>query len=269
MTPGEIVLELDELSSDGRFSNVSLTVRAGEIVGLYGLVGSGAGDIAGAVYGMEKPSSGRMLVSGKRVAVKKPAQAKKLGIHMLPANRSAQGSFSFQSIAFNITVGELSLLSRIPGWVVKRREREIAHDFIQRLAVKTPSEQQPISAMSGGNAQKVVLARQLVKRPVLLVLAEPTQGVDVGAKEEIHRIISDLANEGMAALIVTSDLGEVLRIADRILVVRAGEIAAEFGPDATQVEILAAAAGAESEVTAEPSSRATETPANPISEELE
>lgn len=267
--PGEIVLELDRLSRDGRFSNVSLTVRAGEIVGLYGLVGSGAGDIANVVYGMDRPSGGRMLVSGKRVAIKKPTQAKKLGIHMLPADRSAQGSFSFQSIAFNITVGELSLLSRIPGWVTKRREREIARDFIQRLAVKTPSQKQPISAMSGGNAQKVVLARQLVKRPGLLVLTEPTQGVDVGAKEEIHRIISGLANEGTAVLVVTSDLGEVLRIADRILVIRAGEIAAELTPNATQVEILAAAAGAETDPTAESASRSTETPSNPASEELE
>lgn len=261
---GETVLELDGLSRDGRFSNVSLTVRAGEIVGLYGLVGSGADDIASVVYGMDKSTSGRMLLSGTPVAVKKPSRAKKLGIHMLPANRSAQGSFSFQSIAFNITVGELSLLSRIPGWVTKRRDRDIARDFIQRLAVKTPSEKQPMSAMSGGNAQKVVVARQLVKRPGLLVLAEPTHGVDVGAKEEIHRIISGLADEGTAVLIVTSDLGEVLRISDRILVVRAGEITAEFGPDATQVEILAAAAGAETVANdTEPTSRGAKTPTSP------
>ena len=242
---GDVVLELDRLSSAGRFDEVSLTVREGEIVGLYGLVGSGAGDIASVVYGIERASSGRMLLAGESVSIRSAARARKLGIHLLPANRSAQGSFSFQSIAFNITVGELALLSRLPGWVTRRRERDTARDFIKRLAVKTPSENQPISAMSGGNAQKVVLARQLVKRPRLLVLAEPTQGVDVGAKEEIHRIISKLADEGTAVLVVTSDLGEVLRISDRILVVRAGEIAAEFKPDATQVEILAAASGAE------------------------
>ena len=246
--PGETVLELDNLSRTNHFENVSLSVRAGEIVGLYGLIGSGAGDIAGVVYGMDRATGGRVLVEGKEVVVKSPAKAKRLGIHLLPANRSAQGSFSFQSIALNIVVGELPLLSRIPGWASGRKERSIARDFIKRLAVKTPSENQPISAMSGGNAQKVVLARQLVKRPKLLVLAEPTQGVDVGAKEEIHRIISGLADEGTAVLVVTSDLGEVLRISDRILVIRAGEIAAEFTPDATQVEILAAAAGADPEV---------------------
>ncbi|RFA07876.1 ABC transporter ATP-binding protein [Subtercola boreus] len=242
-TSGETVLELANLSRTGKFENVSLTVRSGEIVGLYGLVGSGAGDIAGVIYGMDKATSGTMRLSGSEVVVKRPSQAKKIGIRLLPANRSAQGSFSFQSISLNIVIGELGKLSRVPGWVSGRVQRDIARDFIRRLAVKTPSEKQPISAMSGGNAQKVVLARQLVQTPKLLVLAEPTQGVDVGAKEEIHRIISNLADDGSAVLVVTSDLGEVLRISDRILVIRAGEVAAEFTPQATQVEILAAAAG--------------------------
>jgi rhamnose transport system ATP-binding protein len=192
---------------------------------------------------MKKPTGGSIRIKGEVIQLKRPAQARKLGIHLLPANRSAQGSFSFQSIAFNVTVGELQLLSRLRGWVEQRRDRSIAQEFIRRLAVKTPSEKQPISAMSGGNAQKVVLARQLVNRPELLVLVEPTQGVDVGAKEEIHRIVDGLASEGTAVLVVTSDLGEVQRMSDRILVVRSGEIVSEFTPDATQVEILAAAAG--------------------------
>lgn len=242
-TFGDIVLELDKLHLDKHFDDISLTVRAGEIVGLYGLIGSGAGEIASSVYGMERPTGGSIRVKDQTVRMKRPSQAKNLGIHLLPANRSAQGSFSFQSIAFNITVGELGMLSRLRGWVERRREREIAREFIDRLSVKTPSEKQPISAMSGGNAQKVVLARQLVNRPELLVLVEPTQGVDVGAKEEIHRIIDGLASEGTAVLVVTSDLGEVQRISDRILVVRGGEIVSEFAPDATQVQILAAAAG--------------------------
>jgi rhamnose transport system ATP-binding protein len=132
------------------------------------------------------------------------------------------------------------------------RERGVAGDLIRRLAVKTPNERQPISAMSGGNAQKVVLARQLVERPEVLVLAEPTQGVDVGAKEEIHRIITELAENGTAVLVVTSDLPEALRISDRLQVVRNGTTTVEFGPDATQVDVLAAAAGAvdEEKITA-------------------
>ncbi|PWC06880.1 sugar ABC transporter ATP-binding protein [Mycetocola zhujimingii] len=240
---GDVVLELDALSLANAFDAISLTVHSGEIVGLYGLIGSGAGEIASTIYGMQKPTGGRMLLKNQPVVIRRPSSAKKRGIHLLPADRSAQGAFSFQSIAFNITIGELQLLSRVRGWVERRVEREIARDFISRLAVKTPSEKQPISAMSGGNAQKVVLARQLVSHPELLVLVEPTQGVDVGAKEEIHRIIDDLAAGGAAVLVVTSDLGEVLRISDRILVIRSGEIAREFTPDATQVHILAAAAG--------------------------
>jgi rhamnose transport system ATP-binding protein len=240
---GEPVLELNKLSLAGKFNDISLTVRAGEIVGLYGLVGSGAGDIAGVVYGMEPPTSGSMRVSGKPVKIKRPSHAKALGIRLLPANRALQGSFSFQSIALNIVIGELGQLSRIHGWASNRRQKEIAQSFIERLSVKTPSGKQPISAMSGGNAQKVILARQLVQVPTLLILAEPTQGVDIGAKEEIHRIISSLADAGTAVLVVTSDLGEVLRISDRILIIKAGGVVAEFTPQATQVEILAAAAG--------------------------
>ena len=126
--------------------------------------------------------------------------------------------FSFQSIMFN-SAGHLGMLSHLRIWVDRDRERKVAKEMISRLAVKTPSENQHIAAMSGGNAQKVVLARQLVERPQVLVLAEPTQGVDVGAKEEIHRIIAELADAGTAVLVVTSDLPEAIRIADRLQVV--------------------------------------------------
>lgn len=237
------VLELQNLAAEGHFHDISLTVHEGEIVGMYGLVGSGAEEVGSCVYGMTRRTGGEIRLHGQPVTISRPSDAKKRGIWLLPANRSSQGSFSFQSIAFNITIGAPSLLSRLPGWVERRVEKTLANDMIKRLAIKTPSEKQPISAMSGGNAQKVVLARQIIEQPDLLILAEPTQGVDVGAKEEIHRIVSGLAGRGTAVLIVTSDLSEVLRASHRILVVRRGEIVAEFGPDATQVQILAAAAG--------------------------
>jgi rhamnose transport system ATP-binding protein len=211
---------------------------------LYGLVGSGVSEIAACVYGIDRPTSGRMLLRGEPIAPRSPQQAQRQGIALLPANRKVEGMFSFQSIAFNISASHLKLLSRLGVLVDRARERTVALDLIKRLAVRTPHERQPISAMSGGNAQKVVLARQLVERPEVLVLAEPTQGVDVGAKEEIHRIITELAESGTAVLVVTSDLPEALRIADRLLVVRGGTTTVEFGPDATQVDVLAAAAGA-------------------------
>lgn len=244
----EVVVELKDLTLPSKFEGVSLTVRKGEIVGVFGLIGSGAESIAGAIYGMTDKPSGEVIFKGKPLSIRHPLQAKKVGIGLLPANRSQQGTFSFQTIGFNITVGRLEMLSKIRGWVENRREKVLSENQVKQLAIKTPSIFQPVSAMSGGNAQKVVLARQLLQRPELLVLAEPTQGVDVGAKEEIHRIVTRLAEQGSGVLVVTSDLGEVQRIADRVIVMRHGEIVAEFGPDATQVEVLAAAAGDLAEV---------------------
>ena len=238
-----IVLELRDFTLPGKFRHVNLSVGSGEIVGVFGLVGSGAESIAGAIYGMTDRPEGDMIFQGEKIVVRHPAQAKKAGIALLPANRSQQGTFSFQSIGFNITIGRLEMLSKIRGWAEAKTEKVLAEEQVDTLSIKTPSTLQPVSAMSGGNAQKVVLARQLLKRPALMVLAEPTQGVDVGAKEEIHRIVTGLAEEGTGVLVVTSDLGEVQRIADRVIVVRNGAIVKEFGPDATQVEVLAAAAG--------------------------
>jgi rhamnose transport system ATP-binding protein len=239
-TPG---LELSALGRRGEFHDVDVIVRPGEIVGLYGLVGSGVSEIADSVYGIDHADTGTILLDGRPVRPRSPRHAQRLGIGLLPANRKQQGMFSFQSIMFNISAGHLGLLSHFKVWVDRAKERTVAKEMINRLAVKTPSENQHIGAMSGGNAQKVVLARQLVERPRVLVLAEPTQGVDVGAKEEIHRIIAELAEAGTAVLVVTSDLPEAIRISDRLQVVRNGTTTVEFGPDATQVDVLAAAAG--------------------------
>jgi ABC-type sugar transport system ATPase subunit len=236
-------LELANLGRRGEYHDVNVAVRPGEIVGLFGLVGSGVSEIADSIYGIDHADSGRILLDGRPVSPRSPLHAQRLGIGLLPADRKQQGMFSFQSIMFNISAGHLTLLSKLRLWVDRVRERKIAQDMISRLAVKTPSENQPIGAMSGGNAQKVVLARQLVERPQVLVLAEPTQGVDVGAKEEIHRIINELADAGTAVLVVTSDLPEAIRISDRLQVVRNGTTTVEFGPNATQVDVLAAAAG--------------------------
>ncbi|WP_411733217.1 sugar ABC transporter ATP-binding protein [Paeniglutamicibacter sp.] len=237
-------LELRNVNVGETLNDINLQIRPGEIVGLYGLLGSGVAEIAETVYGMKHPSSGQMIYRGKPMVNKGPADARRRGITLVPANRSAQGVFSFLSIGFNISIGDLAKLSPLKGWVNTRRERHIVLDLIKRLGVKTPNENQPISAMSGGNAQKVVIARQLLSTPKLLILAEPTQGVDVGAKEEIHRLIGQLAASGTAVLVVTTDLSEVLRISDSVLVVREGNIVAEFGAEATQVDILAAASGA-------------------------
>ncbi|BBZ27638.1 sugar ABC transporter ATP-binding protein [Mycolicibacterium madagascariense] len=243
VSTGEPVLELRSLARTGAFHDVSLTLRSGEILGLYGLVGSGVAEIAECVHGLAKTSSGDIVIRGRVIAPRSPREAERAGIALLPANRKTEGMFSFQSIAFNVSIGHLDRLSRGRAFVDRRRERSVVKELMKRLSVRAQDEDQPVGTLSGGNAQKVMLARQLVERPTLLLLAEPTQGVDIGAKEEIHRIVTDLADSGTAVLVVTSDLQEALRITDRLLVIRAGTVAAEFGPDARQVDVLAAAAG--------------------------
>ena len=240
---GKPVLELKSLARAGAFNDVSLQLRSGEILGLYGLVGSGVAEIAECIHGLARASAGEIVVEGRTIAPRTPRQAERAGIALLPANRKTEGMFSFQSIAFNVSIGHLQRLSLARTFVDRRRERTVVKDLMKRLSVRASDENQTVGTLSGGNAQKVMLARQLVERPKLLLLAEPTQGVDIGAKEEIHRIITDLADNGTAVLVVTSDLQEALRITDRLLVVRAGTIVAEFGPDARQVDVLAAAAG--------------------------
>ncbi len=256
-TGGRPRLELVGLGSRGRFHGVDLQVRPCEIVGMYGLVGSGVSEIADTLYGIERHTEGAIVLDGAQVRPRNPRHAGRLGIALLPANRKLQGMFSFQSIAFNISIGHLPLLSRGDLFMDRAKEKQTAQSLIKRLAIKTPDERTPIGSMSGGNAQKVVLARQLVEQPKVMVLAEPTQGVDVGAKDEIHRIITELAENGVAILVVTSDLAEALRIADRLLVVRAGTVVAQFGPGASQVDVLSAAAGAVDETARTSSSSPT------------
>jgi rhamnose transport system ATP-binding protein len=240
---GPPVLEVDGLSRRDGFHDVSFSARAGEVVALYGLVGSGTGPIARGLYGALPADAGAVRVGGHTVRPRRPRDATRAGIAMLPGDRKTQGVFASKSIGFNISVGHLRSLSRLGTWVDRARERSIATGFIDRIAIKAPGHGTAVGLLSGGNQQKVVLAGRLVERPRVLLLEEPTQGVDVGAKDEIHDLILDLADRGSAVVVVSSDLPEVLRIADRVLVVRAGTITAEFAAGAAQTDVLAAAAG--------------------------
>ncbi|GAA4104039.1 sugar ABC transporter ATP-binding protein [Actinomadura miaoliensis] len=240
---GPAVLETAGLSRRDAFRDVSFQVRAGEVVALFGLVGSGTGAIARALYGIDPPDAGTLRVAGREVRPRTPADAVAAGLAMLPGDRKAQGVFASKSIGFNISVGHLPVLSRARVWVDRARERAVASQFIERIRIKAPGPATPVGTLSGGNQQKVVLARQLVERPPVLVLEEPTQGVDVGAKDEIHDLVLGLADEGSAVLVVSSDLPETIRLADRVLVVRGGRIVGEFPHGAAQADVLAAAAG--------------------------
>jgi rhamnose transport system ATP-binding protein len=239
-------LSVDGLTRKPKFQNVSFTIRPGEIVAMYGLIGSGSADVARALFGIDPADDGNVAVNGATVRLASPADAVRNGISMLPANRKVQGVFGPKSIAFNISSGHLKMLSRWGVWVDRGREREIAADFIRRISIKAPGPSTRVENLSGGNQQKVVLARQLVERPRILILEEPTQGVDVGAKDEIHRIIVELADGGSAVLVVSSDLLEVQQLADRVLVVRGGSVTAEFPRGARPADLLSAAAGDDS-----------------------
>ena len=249
--PGRPRLELVGLGRTNVFHDVDIDVAAGEIVALYGLVGSGASEIAATIFGINRADAGAIYLDEVAVMPRNPRHAQKLGIAHLPADRKKQGMFAFQTIAFNVSIGQLPLLTRFGLWIDRKRESAIAQEMIKRLAVRTPNELQAIGALSGGNAQKIVLARQLAVNPRLLILEEPTQGVDIGAKEEIHLLISQMADQGAAVLVVTSDLPEALRVADRIQIVRNGTTTITLPPTASQVDLLAAAAGDESDLKQE------------------
>jgi len=242
-TIGEVALEVRGLARKGVFSDVSFQVRHGEIVGLAGLVGAGRTEVARVLFGIDRADAGEVLVAGKRADINSPKDAMRLGIVYVPEDRHEQGLVLDFSIAANVSLPIVQKLSRL--LVVDRaQERRLAADYSKQLQVRSTGVDQTASGLSGGNQQKVVIAKWLATRPTVLLLDEPTQGVDIGAKAEVHRIISQLAAQGMAIVLISSELLEVLGMADRIVVLHEGRVAAEFGRDnASQERIMAAATG--------------------------
>ena len=242
-TIGEIALEVRGLTRRGVFSNASFQVRRGEILGLAGLVGAGRTEIARVLFGIDRADAGEVLVAGKHAEIKSPKDAMRLGIVYVPEDRHEQGLVLDFSIAANVSLPIVERLSRL--LVVDRaQERQIATDYSKQLQVRSTGVEQAASGLSGGNQQKVVIAKWLATKPTVLLLDEPTQGVDIGAKAEVHRIISQLAGQGMAIVLISSELLEVLGMADRIVVLHEGRVAAEFArDDATQERVMAAATG--------------------------
>ncbi|MEZ0075503.1 sugar ABC transporter ATP-binding protein [Planotetraspora sp. GP83] len=219
------VLRVENLSVAGVFSDVSFNVRAGEIVGLAGLVGSGRSEIIEAVYGARR-ASGRVILEGVPVRRGGPSLAVRLGMGLAPEERKAQALLLDQSVARNITLGGLGRYARF-GWLDRKREVADARRQIEALGIRPADPHRPIRTLSGGNQQKAVLARWLVNGRKLLLLDEPTRGVDVGARAELYAVIRRLADEGIGVLLVSSEVPEVLGLADRVLVVREGRIVHE------------------------------------------
>jgi len=240
--PGDVALEVRGLTREGEFEGVDLTLRRGEILGLAGLVGAGRTELAQAIFGIRKPESGEILVDGEETRIRSPQAAMERGIFYVPEERRSQGLILPFSIKNNITLSILDRISRF-GFV-PLSESQIADRFTKELSIRGARLSDPVARLSGGNQKKVVVAKSLAREPSVLLLDEPTRGVDVGAKSEIYRLMDDLAKEGKAILLISSELEEVLSMSDRILVMREGRLAGEFDREvATQERVMTAATG--------------------------
>jgi rhamnose transport system ATP-binding protein len=241
---GEVVLETRNLACrESGLRNVSLSVRAGEILGLAGLVGAGRTELARVLFGLTPATGGEILLAGKAVTVRTPSEAVDLGIAYVPEDRRRHGVILELPIAANATLAILRRLTR-GGFLDFGRERAIASSYVEMLAIKTPSIDVPAGNLSGGNQQKVALSRWLATDPKLIILDEPTQGIDVGAKSEIHRLMVGLAERGLAILMISSELPEALGMSDRVAVMRGGALAGILPrAEATQERVMALALG--------------------------
>jgi rhamnose transport system ATP-binding protein len=252
---GEVVLELRAVGCrQTGVRSVNLSVRAGEILGLAGLVGAGRTELARTVFGLAPADAGEIWLSGKRVVIDSPARACALGIAYVPEDRRRHGIILEMPVAANTTLAILKRISSF-GCIVRARERDIAATFVQRLGIKTASLQTPACELSGGNQQKVAVARWLATEPAVLILDEPTQSVDVGAKAEIHRLMGELVGRGLAILMISSELPEILGMSDRIAVMHAGTVAGVLErAEATQEKVLALALGHATDTSLKPGS---------------
>ena len=242
---GEVVFEARGLGRRGLFSDISFELHRGEIVGLAGFAGAGRTEVARTLFGIDRLDGGRLWIAGRRFHPRSPRSAMRRGLAYLPEDRLQQGLVQSMSVAQNAS---MAILPRISpgGFLQPWRERRLARRFMERLRIKATSPTQAVSGLSGGNQQKVVLSKWLAAEPRILVLDEPTHGVDVGTKADVHRTISGLAAAGLAVLLISSELPEILGMSDRVLVMREGRLVAEFPrAEATQERIIHAAAGVE------------------------
>jgi ribose transport system ATP-binding protein len=239
----EEVLRVQGLGMADRFRDVSFSLRRGEILGFAGLIGAGRTELARAIFGVERVEEGKIFFKGKEIRINSPAHAMSLGITYLSENRRLEGLFQGMNIRENVVVTHLKKFSRL-GFINKKAESGETARYIGNLRIQTPSMDQRIMNLSGGNQQKVILARWLAIQPEVLIVDEPTRGIDVGAKAEIYALLHRLAAEGMAVILISSELPEVLGMSDRIIVMFEGRITGIIeSREATQEKIMALAAG--------------------------
>lgn len=241
---GEVALDVSGLGREGVFDNVSFTVRRGEVVGFAGLVGAGRTDVALALFGIAPATSGTIAVDGNPVVIDSTRTALDLGITYLSEDRRHRGLSMPMSLTANVSLPTLRRYCRRFRMVNRSEEQATAEHYRNRLSIRTPGLSTPVGDLSGGNQQKTMLAKWLNATPYVVILDEPTRGIDVGAKAEVHRIVNELADDGLAVVLISSDLPEVLAISDRIIVMRDGSVTATFdGKTADQEQVMNAAIG--------------------------
>jgi rhamnose transport system ATP-binding protein len=242
---GDVALEVRGLSRKGVFSDISFNVRAGEIVGLSGLVGAGRSEVARAIFGIDKYDSGTVQVRGAALKPLSPRDSMAAGLGFVPEDRRKQGLVMELNVSRNLTLTLRKKLSRF-GLLTNQAEAQSTREWAKKLQIKAGAPTSPISTLSGGNQQKVVLGKWLATGPKVLIIDEPTRGIDVGTKSEVHRLISELAGTGLAVLMISSELPEILGMSDRVLVMHEGRITAELSRrEATEETVMTAATGAD------------------------
>lgn len=242
--PGEKIFEVRNLSSGTRVKNVSFSLCKGEILGFYGLVGSGRTELMRTIFGIDKAVSGDIYLNQKKIRIQNPQDAINCGIGFVPEDRKEQGAILIQSVAYNIS---LSVLDNLIKWfqVDRRQEDSLVDEYINKLSIRTPSPEQKLMNLSGGNQQKAIISKWLAMKPSILILDEPTRGIDVGAKKEIYSIMSALAQSGVSIIMVSSELPEIINMSTRVITMNQGEISGELTMESeiTQENILTHATG--------------------------
>ena len=237
---GRQIMKVENLCKNGVFTDVSFTLNEGEIIGFCGLMGAGRTEIARAVFGIDQCDSGSIEISGKQVKITSPEKAIALGLGMVTEDRLRQGAIHDLSVRANMSLSYLKNISNKLRLINFRKEKDDCVDMVKKLSVLLSSINQPIKSLSGGNQQKVIIGRWLLTQPKILILDEPTRGIDVGSKSEIHRLISELASRGLAIIMISSELPEILGMSDRIIVVRKGKIVLDSPRQDVDQEILMA-----------------------------
>ncbi len=234
---GDEVLKVEHLTKSGLFEDISFSVHKGEVVGLYGLVGAGRSEVAETIFGARQADSGRIWINGKEAAIRSTEHAVKIGIGFVPEDRKEQGLVLKMSCKENISLAKLPWMKK-GGFLDKSGEMDLYDEYKEKLSISTPGSYQKVVNLSGGNQQKIVVAKWLSLAPDLLILDEPTRGIDVGSKAEIHKLIAKIAESGFAVLVISSEMPEIMGVSDRIIAMRSGKVTGVFQDSEVTEEIL-------------------------------